>query len=376
MELNKCIVLSDSFKGTLSSREICRIAKSVTAELAPTCECIALPVADGGEGTVDCFLASCGGEGISLKVTGPFPDETVTARYAMLPDATAVIECASSSGLPLVEGRKDPCRTTTYGVGEQMAHAAAHGAKRLILGLGGSATNDGGCGAAAALGIRFFDENSCEFIPTGGTLHHICRIDRSGLQLSIPVTVMCDIDNPLFGQNGAAYVFAPQKGADEQTVAFLDEGLRCFDRTLEQTSGQSFAALSGAGAAGGFGAGAAAFFGAKLQSGIDTVLQQIRFDELLQDCDFVITGEGRLDRQSLRGKVISGVAKQAKQKNVPVIAIVGSVGEESRAIYDAGISAVFTINRRAQDLKRSRRYSAINYRRTFADVLRLILAMK
>ena len=376
MELKKCIVLSDSFKGTLSSGEICRIAKQVFGELAPACDCIALPVADGGEGTVDCFLASCGGRLITIEVTGPFPDEKRKVHYAMLGNGTAVIECASSAGLPLVADRKDPLRTTTYGIGEQMAHAQANGAGRIILGLGGSATNDGGCGAAAALGVRFFDENNEEFLPTGGTLHRIRRIDTKALRLKIPVTVMCDVENPLFGERGAAYVFAPQKGADERTVKMLDEGLRSFGSILEESFGKSFSAMRGAGAAGGFGAGAAAFFGGSLQKGIDIVLGQIRFDELLQGCDLVITGEGRLDRQSLSGKVISGVAKHAKAQNVPVIALVGSVGEECSATYAAGISAVFSINRRAQDLRRSRRFSSLNYRRTLADVLRLILAMK
>ena len=376
MELKKCIVLSDSFKGTLSSREICRIAKQVFAELAPACTCIALPVADGGEGTVDCFHACCGGRLVTVTVTGPFLTEKRQVRYALLGDGTAVIECASSAGLPLVQDRKDPLRTTTYGIGEQMAHAQANGAKRIILGLGGSATNDGGCGAAAALGVRFFDENNEEFLPTGGTLCRIRRMDAAGLGLHIPITVMCDVENPLFGERGAAYVFAPQKGADEPTVKLLDEGLRNFGSVLAETFGKNFAAMCGAGAAGGFGAGAAAFFGGSMQKGIDIVLQQIRFDELLQGCDLVITGEGRLDRQSLNGKVISGVAKHAKARNVPVVAIVGSVGEECSATYAAGISAVFPINRRAQDLRRSRRFSSLNYRRTLADILRLILAIK
>lgn len=374
MKLKKCIVLSDSFKGTLSSREICRIAKGVLAELAPSCRCIALPAADGGEGSVECFLACCGGESVSLEVTGPFAGERVRARYGLLRDGSAVIECASSAGLPLVRDRRDPCRTTTYGVGEQIAHAARHGAKRIILALGGSATHDGGCGAAAALGVRFLDENGQTFVPTGGTLHRIRRIVPAACPL--PVTAMCDIDHPLLGANGAARVFAPQKGADEETVEVLERGTERLAQAWRDTYGKNFATLRGAGAAGGFGAGAAAFFGAELQGGTETVLHQIRFDELLRGCDLVITGEGRLDRQSLHGKLLSGVAAHAKAQGVPVVAIVGSVGEESRAVYDAGISAVFAINRRAQELRRSRRYSAANYRRTLADVLRLILAMK
>ncbi len=379
MELRKCIVLSDSFKGTLSSREICRITRSVAAELIPRCEFLALPVADGGEGTVDCFLDGCGGRAVSLSVTGPFPGEERTATYALLPDGTAVVECASSAGLPLVEGRKDPCRTTTYGVGQQMRHAAENGAKRIILGLGGSATNDGGCGAAAALGVRFYDAAGKAFIPTGGTLQNIRRIDASDARevlKNCPVTVMCDIDNPLFGPQGAAHIFAPQKGADAATVQLLDEGLRALDRAMRESLGVSAAELPGAGAAGGFGAGAAVFFGAELRSGIETVLDQLHFDELLTGCDLVVTGEGRLDRQSLRGKVVAGVARRAKAKGVPVVALVGSVGDESDAVYKLGVSAVFSINRRAQDFHRARQYTAANYRRSFANLIRLLRAMR
>ncbi len=379
MELKKCIVLSDSFKGTLSSREICRITRSVAAELIPRCEFLALPVADGGEGTVDCFLDGCGGKAVSLSVTGPFPGEEKAATYALLPDGTAVIECASSAGLPLVEGRKDPCRTTTHGVGQQMRHAAENGAKRIILGLGGSATNDGGCGAAAALGVRFYNGDGQEFIPVGGTLQDICRIDVSAakeLLKNCPVTVMCDIDNPLYGPQGAAHIFAPQKGADAETVQRLDEGLRHLDRVMQESLGFGAADLPGAGAAGGFGAGAAVFFGAELRSGIETVLDQLRFEELLTGCDLVVTGEGRLDRQSLHGKVVAGVAKRAKAKGVPVVALVGSVGDESDAVYKMGVSAVFSINRRAQDFHRARQYTAANYRRSFANLIRLLRAMR
>ena len=379
MELRKIIVLSDSFKGTLSSREICRITRSVARELIPRCEFIALPVADGGEGTVDCFLDGCGGEAVTLTVTGPFPEEERQATYALLPDGTAVIECASCAGLPLVEGRRDPCRTTTLGVGQQLRHAVEHGAKRIILGLGGSATNDGGCGAAAAMGVRFFDSAGSSFVPVGGTLKDICRIDAAPAQALLrrcPVTVMCDIDNPLFGTQGAAHVFAPQKGADAAAVRLLDEGLRVLDRAMVASLGKSGAALPGAGAAGGFGAGAAIFFGAELRSGIETVLDQLRFDELLHRCDLVVTGEGRLDQQSLRGKVVSGVAKRAKAKGVPVVALVGSIGDESGAAYQAGVSAVFSINRRAQDFHRARQYTTANYRRCFADLIRLLRALR
>lgn len=378
MELRKCIVLSDSFKGTLSSLEICRITRAVAAERIPDCDFTALPVADGGEGTVDCFLDGCGGRAVSLSVTGPFPGGRRGAVYAMLPDRTAVVECASCAGLPLTEGRRDPCRATTYGVGEQLRHAAEHGARRIILGLGGSAANDGGCGAAAALGVRFLDEEGREFIPTGGTLRRIRRIDPAparALLADLPMTVMCDVDNPLYGPRGAAQVFAPQKGADAETVRRLDEGLRALDAAMRRSLGRSVSLLPGAGAAGGFGAGCAGFFGAELRSGIETVLDQLRFDERLRGCDLVVTGEGRLDSQSLRGKVVAGVAGRARRQGVPVAALVGGVAEESEGIYELGVSAVFTINRRPQDLRRSRRFAAENYRRCFDDLLRLLLAV-
>ena len=373
--MNRCVVISDSFKGTLSSLQICAIAERCIRSEFPACQVAALPVADGGEGTVDCFEAACGGTRVTLSVSGPF-GEPVNADYLRLGNR-AVVEMAACAGLPLAAGRPDPCRATTYGVGQLLRHAAEHGAGELILGLGGSATNDGGCGCAAALGVRFLDADGADFVPTGGTLERIARIDVSGsaeLLRGVRLRVMCDIDNPLFGPHGAAFVFAPQKGADGETVARLDRGLRHLDAVFRRELGRSVAEVPGAGAAGGFGGGMLALFGAELCPGIDTVLELVEFDRRLRDCDLVLTGEGRLDSQSVRGKVVSGVARRAKALGVPVVALVGAVTEDAAEIYAAGVSAVFTINREAVDLSVSRGRSGENYAAALTDILRLLRA--
>ena len=264
--MNKVIVISDSFKGTLSSAAIAEIAETCIHEVYPHCQVIGLPVADGGDGTVDCFLKALGGTRVNCTVQGPWQDPT-EACYARI-GATAVIEMAAAAGLPLAAPLLDPSRTTTYGVGELIRHAVTHGATHLILGLGGSATNDGGCGAAAALGTQFFNAAGESFCPVGATLSEIVHINADetrALLRGVQVEVMCDIDNPLCGPSGAAAVFAPQKGADDAMVQRLDQGLCHLAQILAHDLGASVALLPGAGAAGGFGAGAAAFLGASLR---------------------------------------------------------------------------------------------------------------
>ena len=313
--MKKCIVVSDSFKGTLSSQEICTLAAQRLEAYFPGCEVVRIPVADGGEGTVACFHEACGGTLVSVPVSGPY-GETITAEYLQLPGGQAVIEMASAAGLPQVEDRKDPCKTTTYGVGQLIRHAVEAGNQNILLGLGGSCTNDGGCGCAAALGVQFLRADGSDFVPVGGTLSEVADIDTKEaekLLAGVSLTAMCDIDNPLYGPTGAACVFAPQKGADEATVVFLDGQLRALAGVIEAKLGRSVAALPGAGAAGGLGAGMVAFLGAQLRPGIEAVLDLVRFDARLDGCDLVLTGEGRLDTQSVRGKVISGVAKHAKE---------------------------------------------------------------
>ena len=372
--MKKCIVISDSFKGTLSTLDICAIAREVVPAHFPDCELVTLPVADGGEGTVACFLEALRARPVTVAVSGPF-GEPVQAVYARK-DALAVIEMASAAGLPLE--RRDPETATTYGVGQLIRHAVEQGCTDILLGLGGSATNDGGCGCAAALGTRFYDTEGNSFAPVGGTLADIAHIDTAEsrrLLEDIRVTVMCDVENPLCGPNGAAWVFGPQKGADDDMAARLDDGLRHLDSVLQRDLGLCLADLPGAGAAGGMGAGSIAFLGGTLRSGIEAVLDAVDFDSQLDSTDLVITGEGRIDAQSVQGKVISGIAKRTTPRNIPLVAIVGGIGPGAEAAYGLGLTAMFSINRAAESFAESAPKSAENYRRTLSDLLRLVKAM-
>ena len=375
--MKKCIVISDSFKGTLSTLDICAIAREVFPAHFPDCELVTLPVADGGEGTVACFLEALQAQPVTVSISGPF-GEPIQAVYARK-NSLAVIEMASAAGLPLAGERRDPETATTYGVGQLIRHAVEQGCTDILLGLGGSATNDGGCGCAAALGTCFFDAAGNSFVPVGGTLADIAHIDvreRCRLLENVRVTVMCDVENPLFGPNGAAWVFGPQKGADDAMAARLDDGLRHLDAAFQQDLGLHLADLPGAGAAGGMGAGSIAFLGGTLRSGIEAVLDAVDFDRRLDGTDLVITGEGRIDAQSVQGKVISGIARRTAPRNIPLVAIVGGIGPGAEAAYRLGLTAMFSINRAAESFAESAPKSAENYRRTLSDLLRLIKAMK
>ena len=375
--MKKCIVISDSFKGSLSSGEICDIARACFAEVLSDCELAAIPVADGGEGTVDCFHQVCGGELVPVTVQGPFGQD-MEAAYLRLDGGRAVIEMASSAGLPLVGDRRDPRITSTYGVGQQIRHAVEQGSTQILLGLGGSCTNDGGCGCAAALGVRFLDRAGQAFVPTGGTLDQIAHIDVSGarqLLQTVNLTAMCDIDNPMHGPTGASYIFGPQKGADPAMVEFLDGQLKALDAVIQRELHRAVADVPGAGAAGAFGAGILAFLDGTLCPGIEAVLDLVDFDGKLKDCDLVITGEGRFDSQSIRGKVVSGVSRRAKRQGVPVAVIAGSVAEDVESVSadpDSGVTAAFSINRQAMDYSESRPFSRRNYRYTLENLLRLM----
>ena len=367
--IKRCLVLSDSFKGTLSSPDICRIARSLHI---PGWHIDALPVADGGEGTTDCFLDACGGQRIALPVSGPFGG-TIDGFYGLLPDGTAVVECAAAAGLHQAEGRPDPEAATTYGVGQLLAHALDHGAKRLILGLGGSCTNDGGCGAAAALGVRFYDRQGRGFVPTGGTLADIEAIDLSGRHPGLRpgvLTVMCDIDNPLYGETGAAYIFAPQKGANDACVQRLDAGLRHFAAVLHAQLGAEVDTLPGGGAAGGFGAGCAALLCGALRSGITTVLDTVDFDRRAVGCDLVVTGEGSFDAQSLGGKAISGVAGRCQKLRVPAAVLAGRVALTPEQWAPLDLRAVRSINPTGATLEDARVNAAAYYRTALETLLK------
>lgn len=372
--MKKIVLAPDSFKGTLSSRQVCEEIATAAGRVFPSCQVKSVPVADGGEGSVEAFLTAMGGERKELAVQGPF-GEKMNGFYGLVEGGrTAIIEMAACAGLPLAEGRLDPERATTYGVGQLMVDAARSGCKKIILGLGGSCTNDGGCGAAAAAGARFFRENGEAFVPTGGTLGEIAGMDLTGLRRAfagVEIVAMCDIDNPLYGEAGAAYIFGPQKGADPAMVERLDQNLQALEQVVKRALGADLAQMPGAGAAGGMGYGMAAFFGAKLQPGIETVLDTVGFDRLLEGADLVFSGEGRLDAQSVRGKVVAGVARRAKAAGVPLVALVGQIGQGFEPMYELGLSAVFSINRAAQPLAESAPHAAENLRLTAENVLRL-----
>lgn len=374
----KYVLIPDSFKGTLSSEDICCIASEEILRLEPEAEICAIPVADGGEGTVDAFLAAVGGTRTEVPCTGPCGQE-VMGFYGLLPDGTAVVEMAAAAGLPLAGACRDPEKTTTYGVGQLMAHAMSRGAKRLVLGLGGSATNDGGCGAAAALGAEFLDAEGRAFVPTGGTLTQIARIRMKGLRETLAgaeVTVMCDIDNPLCGPAGAAAVFGPQKGADAAMVARMDAGLRHLAEMLEKDVGMEVLTLAGGGSAGGFGAGAAAFFGGQLRMGIDVVLDLTGFDRKCRGASLVITGEGHLDSQSLRGKTVVGVARRARALGVPAAALVGGCETALDAVYAEGVSGVFPIHPALCTWPQAAARTEEDLRFTMGNLLRFMAALR
>lgn len=373
--MKKIVLIPDSFKGTLSSTQICEIISGEIKRQFSDCEIISIPVADGGEGSVDCFLSALGGEKITTIASGPHLEQ-MKSSFGYLPESSiAVIEMASCAGLPLVENQKDPLGTTTYGVGELLLEAANHGATKIILGLGGSCTTDGGCGAAAACGIKFYDEAGNSFIPTGETLSQIEHIDTSSLDPAIKtvdIVAMCDIENPMYGPEGAAYIFAPQKGATENEAKLLDEGLIHLANVIKQDLRADVTTIPGTGAAGAMGAGMVAFFGAQLQMGIETVLDTVHFSEIIKDADLVITGEGKLDSQSLRGKVVIGVAKRAQDAGIPVISLVGGVESDISDAYKKGVTAIFPINRLPEDFSISKENSAENLAATAQDVLRLV----
>ena len=388
------VVVPDSFKGTMSSIQVCEImVRALRRHL--DAEVVALPVADGGEGTVDAYLAAVGGRKVVVPVTGPL-SAPVEGFFGVLDDGTAVVEMAAAAGLPLVKPELGPegtatesdeestslARTTTYGAGELILAAVRTGAEKIIVGLGGSATTDMGTGAAAAVGVRFFDEAGKEFVPRSGTLDRIAHVDLSGLDPRVrdaDIQVMCDVDNPLFGPRGAAYVFGPQKGATPELVEVLDRGLRHASAVVEQDCGVDIANLKGGGAAGGMGAGMVGFFGATLNRGIDVVLDTVGFDGFVRRADLVITGEGCLDASSLDGKVVVGVARRVRTlstvgsaQSVPVIAVVGDIREGFEPVFDEGVTAVFSTNAKAVRFSEARLSAAHDLDLTMDNIARVL----
>lgn len=339
----KFVFASDSFKGTLSSRETAEILGAAADLVFPGCDWTGVSVADGGEGTAEAVTAAVGGSLKSVKVHGPLM-EPAKAAYGVLPGGRAVIEMAAASGLPMVPVEKrNPLKTTTFGTGELILDALRTGYRDIAVAIGGSATNDGGMGAMRALGIRFLDKEGRELSGRGEELELVETIDMSGLIPEVTkarFTVMCDVTNPLIGPNGATYTFGKQKGGTPEILDKLEAGMAKYAKKVEEVTGTAVAELSGAGAAGGLGAALLAFLGGKKQSGIETVLDLIGFDEILEGADLVITGEGRMDWQSAFGKVPGGVAARAKKKELPVLALVGGMGEGCERLYEYGIDSI------------------------------------
>ena len=334
---------------------------------------VSIPVPEGGECSVDAFLEAVGGEKIYTEVNGPYFGEKVRGYYGIIPGNIAVIEMAAAAALPMVGERKDPSKTTTYGVGELMLDAARKGVCKIILGLGGSATNDAACGLATACGVSFYNAKGEKFMPLGESLDEVVRIDTSTIAdelKGIEIVTMCDIDNPFYGPEGAPAIYGPQKGADPEMVKMLDGKMRVLAQVMKKDFGVDVQSIPGSGAAGGMGGGMVAFFNSRLQMGIETVLDTVHFEQLLDGADFVYTGEGKIDGQSLRGKVVIGVARKAKSKGVKVIAIVGDIGDGVDGAYEEGVTGIFSINRVAVPYKEARTRAKDDLRLTIDNLLR------
>ena len=338
--MKKVILAPDSFKGTMSAREICRILRREIGKLCPDAEVICVPMSDGGEGMSESYVSLIGGELKTKEVTGPL-GWFVDAEYGILPDGTAVMEMASCSGLPLTKGDLQPLHATTWGVGELMMHILSQGSNRFLIGLGGSATNDGGIGMADALGYRFYDGNGVYLAPYAWNLSRVERIVPPKKMPVMTVTAACDVNNPLCGPRGAVAVFGPQKGLKPEQIGPHDEAMAHFAEVIRRELGRDVKDVPGAGAAGGLGAGMLAFVEAELKPGIQMLLDSVGFDAMLQGADLVITGEGRLDGQSLAGKVPVGVARRAKEAGVPCIALCGCIGPEAEQVLSCGIDAYY-----------------------------------
>lgn len=341
----KIVVASDSFKGSLTSRAVAEAAVRGIRQVLPICELVGVNVADGGEGTVDAVVEALGGKIVTATVNDPL-GRPILARYGVV-GKMAVIEMAAASGLTLLtDEERNPWLTSTYGTGEIIMDAVKRGCRDFLVGLGGSATNDACMGMLQALGFRFYDIDDQEIIDgCGGRLQDVARIDDTGVMDAVRqcrFTVACDVDTPFCGSEGAAYVFAPQKGADMEMVARLDSGMVSFAKVIEKMYGIDVTSMAGTGAAGGMGGGFYVFLNATLKRGVDMVLDAIDFDSIIRGADLVITGEGKIDYQTVKGKTAAGVLARAKAQNIPVVAIAGRV-EMCDSIAQMGFAGVYAI---------------------------------
>lgn len=374
----KIVIAPDSFKGSLSAPGVCDSLAKGVRKVAPEAEIVQLPMADGGEGTVDALVSSTNGTLKQHIVRDPLGNP-VTATYGILGDGeTAVIEMAAASGLPLVPPEKrNPLHTTTFGTGELILAAVAAGCRKFIIGIGGSATTDCGAGMAQALGVKFFDQTGAEIknLMTGGWLGQVSKMDLSGVVPGIResrFTVACDVENPLLGPKGCARVYGPQKGATPSIVEQLEVNLTRFAGVLEQTIGREVRNIPGAGAAGGLGAGLIAFTGAELKRGIEIVLAASRFEEQIKGAALILTGEGKIDFQTAFGKTLSGIARAAKKQAIPVIGIGGMVDDIDN-LYELGITSFFSICNQPMDLSRAMQEAPVLLEIIAERIMRVVL---
>ncbi|WP_168383668.1 glycerate kinase family protein [Acinetobacter indicus] len=343
------VIAPDSFKESLSSVQAAQAMQRGILRQFPDAICRLVPLADGGEGTVDALLNACAGQKVSCRVRGPLPQQQVESYFALIDDGkTAVIEMAKANGIHLIPlAQRNPARTSTYGTGEMIRQALDLGVSKIIIGLGGSVTNDAGSGMAKALGVKFLDQAGLEVQPCGGNLKQICEIDLSALDARLATTeilIASDVNNPLCGEHGASAIFGPQKGATPELVKILDQNLGYFANLVETTLGVNVQHQAGAGAAGGLGFGLLAFARAKIQSGVELLIQQTGLTEKITQADVVLTGEGKIDRQTFMGKTPFGVAQVAKSLNKPVYAFAGMIGEDIEPLLEAGFTQIIGIN--------------------------------
>lgn len=343
----KIVVAPDSFKGSLTAIEVSDAIEQGVREVFPEAEITKIPMADGGEGTVQCLVSATGGKILEEKVIGPLGNE-VSAHYGILADKkTAVIEMAAASGLTLVpEGKRNPLLTTTYGTGQLIKAALDQGCRKMIIGIGGSATNDGGAGMVKALGVKLLDQEGKEIGFGGGELKKIIRIDISCLDNRLSdtrVLVASDVNNPLCGPKGASRIYGPQKGATPEVIEELDESLAYFAELIKRDLYKDIKDVPGAGAAGGLGAGLMAFLNAELRPGIEIIIEVVKLKQAIKGADLVITGEGKIDSQTIYGKAPIGVAKIAKKYNIPVIAVAAIIGEDANIVHQYGISTLISV---------------------------------
>ena len=377
----KVLIAPDSFKGSISAREFCETAKAAIAEIAPEWRVDTLPLADGGEGTVAAVIYNVGGKIRECQVRNPLGEAHV-ARYGVLPDGkTAIMEMAEAAGLDLISPeRRNPEQTTSYGVGEMILDAIEHGCQEIIMGIGGSATNDGGMGMLSALGYQFFDENGNELSGCGQGLGSVCRIAGqkvpAGLD-SVLFRIACDVENPLVGKDGATYIYGPQKGADSEALERLENGMKNYAHQVESFTGKKEAAAAGAGAAGGLGFAFLSFLNCRLEPGFQLISQVIEVERKIatENYDLIITGEGQMNRQTLFGKLPNGIALLGKKYGIPVIAVVGSLGEDYEELYNRGLSAAFSIINRPVTLEEAMRRGNDFLYQAVQNIIRLLICV-